>query len=120
MTTQGAVDKDLAITAYRPNKQLEEQFSLTAGTVDGVWSFTRGHLNQLPVLVCKSGSPSKSPNDRSYLLYDRMVAFHVQRGCPFRCLQRVFTSVLRQRFPERDGMYFLPDQVSEYDRKRLK
>ncbi len=27
--------------------------------------------------------------------------------------------VVSQRFPERDGMYFLPAQVSEYDRKRV-
>ena len=26
---------------------------------------------------------------------------------------------LKQRFPERDGMYFLPDQVNIYDSKRL-
>ncbi|MEG3067143.1 MAG: hypothetical protein RQM95_02625 [Syntrophaceticus schinkii] len=26
---------------------------------------------------------------------------------------------LQQRFPERDGMYFLPDQVNVYDAKRL-
>ena len=29
-----------------------------------------------------------------------------------------FLQGLQQRFPERDGMYFLPDQVTEYDRKR--
>ena len=26
---------------------------------------------------------------------------------------------LNQRFSERDGMFFLPDQVAEYDRRRL-
>ncbi|MQL52292.1 hypothetical protein GFC01_08415 [Desulfofundulus thermobenzoicus] len=26
---------------------------------------------------------------------------------------------LARRFPERDGMYFLPDQAAEYDRKRM-
>ena len=26
---------------------------------------------------------------------------------------------LAQRFIERDGMFFLPDQVAEYDRKKL-
>jgi len=29
-----------------------------------------------------------------------------------------FYAGLRQRFPERDGMYFLPEQVAEYDTKR--
>jgi len=30
-----------------------------------------------------------------------------------------FYAGLKRRFPERDGMYFLPDQVVEYDKKRL-
>jgi hypothetical protein len=30
-----------------------------------------------------------------------------------------FYSGLDQRFPQRDGMYFLPDQVAEYERKRM-
>jgi hypothetical protein len=30
-----------------------------------------------------------------------------------------FYAGLRQRFPERDGMYFLPEQIPEYDRRRL-
>lgn len=31
-----------------------------------------------------------------------------------------FFAGLSQRFPERDGMYFLPEQVAEYDQKRMK
>jgi hypothetical protein len=30
-----------------------------------------------------------------------------------------FYKGLRERFPERDSMFFLPDQVNEYDRKRV-
>ena len=30
-----------------------------------------------------------------------------------------FHAGLKQLFPERDSMYFLPEQTSEYDRKRL-
>jgi DNA modification methylase len=119
MTTQGAVDKDLAITAYRPNTQLEEQFSLTAGKLDGVWAFTRGHLNQLPVLVSKSGVAEQIAERRKYLLYDRMVAFHVQHGVTIPISSSEYYVGLAERYPEREGMYFLPDQVAEYDHKRL-
>lgn len=48
-----------------------------------------------------------------------MVAFHVQRGYPVPLSTAEFHDGLRQRFPERDGMYFLPEQSTEYDRKRL-
>jgi hypothetical protein len=53
------------------------------------------------------------------LLFDRMVAFHVQRGVGVPIGAAEFYSGLKQKFPERDGMYFLPDQVAEYDRRRL-
>ncbi|WP_323034152.1 hypothetical protein [Pararhodobacter sp.] len=35
-----------------------------------------------------------------------------------RCSTDEFLSSLRARFPERDGMVFLPEQVVEYDKKR--
>ena len=119
MTTQGAVDKDLAITAYRPNTRIEEQFSLTAGSMDGVWAFTHGHLSQLPVLVSKSGVAEQIAERRKYLLYDRMIAFHVQHGVTIPISASEYYLGLEERYPERDGMYFLPDQITEYDRKRL-
>jgi hypothetical protein len=119
MTTQGAVDKDLAITAYRPNSVLEEAFSLSAGSLDGVWAFTRNHLRQLPIIVSKAGRAEQIAERRKYLLYDRMVAFHVQHGVTIPLPAAEFYAGLCERFPERDGMYFLPEQVSEYDRKRL-
>ena len=53
-----------------------------------------------------------------FLLFDRMVAFHVQRGATVPLGAAEFTAGLVQRFPERDGMYFLPDH-SQYDKSRL-
>ena len=55
----------------------------------------------------------------NYLLFDRMVAFHIQHGVAVPMSAAVFYAGLTQRFSERDGMYFLPDQVAEYDRKRM-
>jgi len=49
-----------------------------------------------------------------------MVAFHVQRGVTVPLSAAEFYAGLAQRFPERDGMYFLPEQVAEYDKKRMK
>jgi len=55
----------------------------------------------------------------NYLLFDRMVAFHIQRGVTVPLSASEFYTGLDQRFPERDQMYFLPEQAVEYDRKRL-
>jgi hypothetical protein len=49
-----------------------------------------------------------------------MVAFHVQRSVTIPLSVGEFFAGLAQRFPERDGMYFLPDQVADYDQKRMK
>jgi hypothetical protein len=48
-----------------------------------------------------------------------MVAFHIQRGASVPLSASQFYAGLRQRFIERDGMFFLPDQVPAYDKARL-
>ena len=117
--TSTAVKQDLVISAYRPNGGLEERFALTAGTEDGAWDFVRTHLRQLPTFVAKGNRAEVVAERLGYLLYDRMVAFHVQRGVTVPLSSAEFLAGLAQRFIERDGMYFLPEQVVEYDRKRM-
>ncbi|MHB1294416.1 MAG: DNA methyltransferase [Anaerolineae bacterium] len=117
--TSTAVKQDLVISAYKPNGGLEGRFQLEAGREEGAWDFTRTHLRQLPVFVAKEGRAEVIAERQNYLLYDRMVAFHVQRGITVPLSAAEFYAGLAQRFPERDGMFFLPDQAAEYDRKRL-
>ena len=117
--TSSAVKQDLVISAYKPNGGLEDRFKLEAGTEDGLWDFIRTHLKQLPVFVSKDGQAEVVAERQNYLLFDRMVAFHVQRGVTVPLSAAEFYSGLVQRFPERDGMYFLPEQVAEYDKKRF-
>jgi DNA modification methylase len=119
VTAAGAVKQDLVISAYKPNGGLEERFKLEAGTENGVWDFVRTHLKQLPVFVSKDGQAEIVAERQNYLLFDRMVAFHVQRGVTVPLSAAEFYAGLVQRFSERDGMYFLPEQVAEYDKKRM-
>jgi hypothetical protein len=78
--TSTAVKQDLVISAYKPNGGLEQRFALVAGTEDGVWDFIRTHLRQLPVFVARAGEAEVIVERSGYFLFDRMVAFHVQRG----------------------------------------
>jgi DNA modification methylase len=117
--TSTAVKQDLVISAYKPNGGLEERFRLEAGTENGVWDFIRTHLRQLPIFVAKDGKAEAVAERQSYLLFDRMVAFHVQRGVTVPLSAAEFHAGLAQRFSERDGMSFLPEQVPEYDKKRM-
>jgi hypothetical protein len=118
--TSTAVKQDLVISAYKPNGGLERRFPLEAGTAEGAWDFVRAHLRQLPHFVpAKDGRAETIAERMDHLLFDRMVAFHVQRGVSVPLSAAEFRAGLAQRFSERDGMYFLPDQVAEYDRRRL-
>ena len=119
ITGANAVKQDLVISAYKPNGGLEDRFKLRAGTENGVWDFVRAHLKQLPVFVSNDGQAEVIAERQNYLLFDRMVAFHVQRGVTVPLSAAEFYAGLEQRFPPRDDMYFLPDQAAEYDKKRM-
>ena len=118
-TASGAVKQDLIISAYKPNGNLEENFKLKAGTEDGAWEFVRYHLGKLPIVNESNGVPIVNAERQAFLLFDRMVAFHIQRGVMVPLSAPEFYAGLEQRFTRRDGMYFLPDQVAEYDRAML-
>jgi len=119
VTSTGAVKQDLIISAYKPNEGLEERFRLKAGTEEGAWEFVRYHLSRLPIPELRDGKLEVIAERQDYLLYDRMVAFHVQRGVSVPLSAAKFYAGLRERFPEREGMFFLPEQAAEYDRRRL-
>ena len=114
-----AVKQDLVISAYKPTTAFETRFSLQAGTDEGIWSFVEEHLRQLPVFVSKASRAEAIAEREKHLLFDRMIAFHIQRGISVPISASAFYAGLPQRYPERDGMYFLPEQIAEYDRRRL-
>lgn len=120
VTASTATKQDLVISAYKPNDNLEERFKLEAGAPDGAWDFVRYHLSQLPRVVEKDGQLEVIAERQAYLLFDRMVAFHIQRGASVPLSAGEFYAGLKQRFVERDGMVYLPDQVMEYDAARLR
>lgn len=119
VTAASAAKQDLVISAYKPNDGLEKRFRQEAGTPEGVWDFVRQHLGRLPTVVEDKGVLETVTERRDYLLFDRMVAFHIQRGASVPLSAAEFYAGLRQRFIERDGMFFLPDQVPAYDRARM-
>lgn len=118
-TNANTVKQDLVISAYSPDRDLEQSFSTKAGTEDGVWDFVRNHLKHLPVFVSKAGVAETIVERQNYLLFDRMLAYHVQHGVSVPISSSEFYAGLSQRFSERDDMYFLAEQVAEYDKGRI-
>lgn len=118
-TTTTATRQDLAISAYKPNAGLVQRFKLESSTEEGVWDFIRTHLKQLLVFVSQEGEAEVIIERQNFRLYDQVVSFYVQRTIAIPLSASEFYQGLIQRFPERDSMYFLADQVAEYDRKRM-
>jgi 16S rRNA G966 N2-methylase RsmD len=119
VTAASAAKQDLVISAYKPRAAFEARFVEKAGTAAGAWDFVRQHLAQLPVVVRRNGALEALAERQDYLLFDRMVAFHIQRGVTVPLSAAEFYAGLRERFVERDAMFFLPDQLPEYDAARL-
>ncbi len=116
--TSAAVKQDLVISAYKPTEALAERFALGASSSEGAWAFVTEHLGHVPVFSSTDGVADVVAERTAHVLHDRMVAFHVQRQLSVPLSTAEFLGGLNQRYPERDGMYFLPTQVAEYDRKR--
>ena len=118
VTSPTAVKQDLVISAYKPNGGLEDRFAKRGETEEGVWDFTRTHLKNLPVVKARGGQLEFVAERDPRILYDRMVAFYVGHSTPVPLSSAEFQVGLAEKFPERDGMFFLPEQVNEYDKKR--
>lgn len=113
-----AVKQDLVISAYKPNGGLEERLAERGAAPESAWDFVQTHLRQLPVSKSKNGILEIVVERDPRRIYDRMVAWFVRHDFPVPLSTEEFLDGLRSRFPERDGMVFLPEQVAEYDRKR--
>jgi DNA modification methylase len=119
VTTPTAVKQDLVISAYKPDGGFEARFIHEAQTEEGIWDFVRTHLQYLPVAKRGAARLIAVAERDPRILYDQMVAYYVRKGYPVPLNSAAFQEGLFQRFSCRDGMYFLPEQAAEYDKKKL-
>jgi hypothetical protein len=121
VTAKNAVKRDLVISAYKPADELAERIGPAAGTPDTAWAFVREHLHHLPVTVERdpSGEQRVIRERLPDRLYDRMEAFHLTRNLAIPVTAAEFYEGLSRRFPQRDGMHFLDEQVEAYERQRM-
>ena len=119
ITADNAVRHDLVISAYKPAAATEQRFEVSAGAEDGAWAFTREHLARVPVKEGARGRALVIRERQGDRIYERMVGYHVARNALVPMTAAEFYAGLERRFPVRDGMYFLPDQVESYERFRM-
>ncbi|ASN03849.1 DNA methyltransferase [Virgibacillus necropolis] len=118
MTSATAVKQDLVISAYKPAEENIIKMREQTNTSESAWTFVSQHLEKLPVFMGLKGEASIITERTPRILFDRMVTYHVQNGLPVPVSSAEFQAGVVQRFPMRDGMAFLENQVAEYDKKR--
>ena len=118
VTTSTAVKQDLVISAYKPDSKFEHRFIKESSSPDGVWDFIRTHLNYLTVVKLIGNEISTIPERNPRILYDQVITYFIRKNISVPISSKEFQIGLAQKFVERDGMIFLPEQVSEYDKKR--
>jgi hypothetical protein len=118
-TTPTAVKQDLVISCYKPSAKFESTFKTDNSDI-GVWNFVYEHLNHLPIHLSKGNKTTAIIERSSKILHDRLITFYLMRGLPVPIDARHFQDGLKQRFIERDGMFFIAEQAAEYDEKKAK
>lgn len=119
ITSTASVKQDLVISAYKPKTRIRRAIIENAGTERTAWEFVRQHLENVPVVVINNDQIEVLSERQAFLLFDRMVAYHIMQGISVPLDATDFYRGLDEKFLKRDGMYFLPDQVNEYDTARI-
>lgn len=115
-----ATKQDLVLSAYKPTFDFEQSVSLNGSSQNGVWNFLRLHLEKLPMPAMHTRNLESIQERMPYLLFDRMVAFHIVRGLEVPISSPEFYQGITQRYLIREGMVFTSVQASEYDALRMK
>ena len=105
MITSGAVEKDLAISAFKPSQKFTENFIKQAGEGLEI-SFVNEFITNLPV------KPSIERTDK--MLYSKMLAYYIQRGYEIRYDAKSFYAMLNENFVQEDGFWFTTHQIERY------
>ncbi len=119
VTSPTAVKQDLVISCYKHSSEFETKFMMAQNEV-AVWDFVLEHLHHIPVHLKKNNNTTAIIERSPKIIYDRLITFYLMRGLAVPIDARQFQDGLKQRFMERDGMYFTAEQTAEYDEKKAK
>lgn len=118
VTSPTAVKQDLIITCFKPSENLTSKFDSSLDTSSNTWDFVEELLEHLPVHLRKDNSTTAVVERSPKILFDRLIAYYVQRGYPVPMDAAEFQKGLKDRFVERDGMFFTAEQAIEYEEKK--
>lgn len=111
-----AVKQNLIINCYKPSNHIINK-NKDFETID-LWQFIEEHLNRLERFSSDNNKGLYMVERSSKVLYDRVLALYLMKNLPIPIDSIKFQEGLKERFVERDGMYFTQEQVEEYERKK--
>lgn len=120
VTTTTAVKQDLVITCFKPSDTIIEKFEKSEDKAKTAMDFIEELLVHLPVHLSKGESTTAVIERSPKILFDRLISYYVQKGYAIPMDAQEFQKQLRERFIERDGMFFTASQAIEYERKKEK
>jgi hypothetical protein len=119
VTTATAVKQDLVISCYKPSENFDLNFKSNQSDIV-VWDFVNEHLNHLPIHLQKENNTTAIIERSPKILHDRLITYYLMNGLAIPIDAKEFQEGLKQRFIERDGMFFTNEQAVEYDEKKAK
>lgn len=111
-----SVKQDLAISCYKPSEIIQ---NLNVYNLEqNVWCFVEEHLEHLPVYILNDNILGTVAERDQRIIYDRVISYFIQQGynIPINAIE--FQQGLRERFIERDSMFFTASQAVEYEQKK--
>lgn len=115
-TSTTAVKQDLVISCYKNTSGLITQ--LKSSPELSVWDYIEEHLDRLPV-INQIGNKLTNIIERSpKILFDRLVSSYVERSLQIPLDAAEFQQGLRERYIEKDGMFFTASQAAKYEEKK--
>ena len=117
VTTPTAVQQDLVISCYKSSTEFDDKFKIEYDQV-AIWDFVNEHLHHLPVHMRKDNNTTTIIERSPKILFDRLITFYLMRDLKIPIDAVDFQKGIKERFSERDGMYFTAEQVAEYDEKK--
>ena len=117
MIGPNAVKEDLAITCLKPNKNYSKEGNVN-NDENTVWDLTQDILNNSAIISIKNDKRVTVISRDPRVLWDRVISYFLVNGLSIPLDLNKYQEGLKQRFVERDGMFFTAEQAAEYDEKK--
>ncbi len=107
LTTKSSMKEDLVVSAYKQRIPSTIKAEIRAGTKEDVWDFVAKHLEKLQLSEASGKLISTDIERQNFMIFDRMVAYHLENGLTIPMGAIEFYKGLEKRFQKINGLYYL-------------